>query len=254
MRQAIRNIMLFSLMAFASVSMHASDLEQRLIKGGALYDTEDYQGAIEVYQESLMDGDEDFALFYVLGNAHYRLDHIGEAVLYYEKAVKFAPHDTDANFNLHLARQRVQDRFAEAPAFFITRAWNWIRDFLMPDFWFWIGLVACCIACGIQAFIWYKKTDKRFKPAISSLVITGIALLTIAFGFSRLSALNNNAQAVLLSNQVSAKEAPDAQSGQAFVIHEGIKVSITDELNGWWQIELPDGRSAWVPTENWGRI
>ena len=35
-------------------------------------------------------------------------------------------------------------------------------------------------------------------------------------------------------------------SKDLFVIHEGTKVNIIDQVNGWYNISLADGRQGWV--------
>ena len=45
------------------------------------------------------------------------------------------------------------------------------------------------------------------------------------------------------------EKTPSASGSDAFVIHEGTRVDITDSgVNGWKAIRLADGREGWVPT------
>ena len=45
----------------------------------------------------------------------------------------------------------------------------------------------------------------------------------------------------------SVKSSPSSTSSKdLFVIHEGTKVNIIDQVNGWYNISLADGRQGWV--------
>lgn len=247
-------ILLPALLLAFTFSAQASNRDSLFAAGKAQYETEDFEAAINSWQSLLARGEEGFSLYYELGNAHYRLNHIGEAVLYYEKAVKLRPWNEDIQFNLHLAQQRVQDRFAEAPAFFPVRMWRLLRDRLQPSAWLWIAVTLCWLACAWQAFRWYKKPASRFKPSKTSLVLLLLTVITLSMGLDRNSVLEDENNIVLLADRQDVKKVPDAQSETSFKINEGIKVRIVDSLNGWWQVELPDGRKGWVQPDVWGRI
>ena len=232
----------------------ANNRDSLFSAGKAHYDTEDYEAAIHSWQSLLARGETGFSLFYELGNAHYRLNHIGEAVLYYKKAAKLRPWDQNAKFNLHLAKQRVQDRFAEAPAFFPVRMWRLLRDRLQPSVWLWIAVAFCWIACAWQAFKWYRKPASRFKPAKRALTFLLLAIVAASLGLDRNHVIQNENQIVLLASNQEVRKVPDQQSETKFRVNEGIEAGIIDELNGWWQIELPDGRTGWVQPDKWGRV
>jgi SH3-like domain-containing protein len=45
----------------------------------------------------------------------------------------------------------------------------------------------------------------------------------------------------------SVKSSPSAESSQdLFVLHEGTKVKILDQVGGWNNIQLADGRQGWI--------
>jgi tetratricopeptide (TPR) repeat protein len=239
--------------AYAQPSL-ASDRDSLFAAGKAQYEVEAYEAAIKTWQSLLARGEGSYALYHELGNAYYRINEIGEAVLYYEKAHKLKPWDKDIQFNVHLARQRVQDRFAIPPAFFPLRMWRLLRDRFQPPAWFWMGVVFCWLACVWQAFRWYSKSATRFRPSKAALVLLLLSIMAISMGFDRQSFLEDEASVVLLADSQEVRKVPDNKGEMAFKINEGIKVRVLDALNGWWQVELPDGRKGWVLPESWGRV
>jgi SH3-like domain-containing protein len=49
-----------------------------------------------------------------------------------------------------------------------------------------------------------------------------------------------------MTNIVTGKSTPNETGNDLFVIHKGIKVIITDQLNNWIEIKLPNGEKGWV--------
>lgn len=49
-----------------------------------------------------------------------------------------------------------------------------------------------------------------------------------------------------MSSVITGKSTPDEKGTDLFVIHEGLKVAITDQLNDWVEIQLPNGEKGWV--------
>ena len=61
-------------------------------------------------------------------------------------------------------------------------------------------------------------------------------------------------KAVVTAQTVTAKSSPDAKSVDAFVIHEGVKVKLTDAVGDWVKITLVDGKVGWILSEQCERI
>ena len=54
--------------------------------------------------------------------------------------------------------------------------------------------------------------------------------------------------AIVMSPVSSVKSSPSSGSSKdLFVIHEGTKVTILDEVGSWKNISLADGRQGWLP-------
>ena len=55
------------------------------------------------------------------------------------------------------------------------------------------------------------------------------------------------------AHQVRAS-APNENSTDVFVLHEGVKVTLQEQRGEWALITLPDGKSGWMKRENLGII
>jgi hypothetical protein len=60
--------------------------------------------------------------------------------------------------------------------------------------------------------------------------------------------------AIVFSTSLTAKSSPDSGGTDLFVIHEGVKVKITDKVGSWIRIRLLDGKEAWIPENSVERI
>ena len=57
--------------------------------------------------------------------------------------------------------------------------------------------------------------------------------------------------AIVMRPVVSVKSSPSAESSQdLFILHEGTKVQMLDQVGSWTNIELADGRQGWIRTSD----
>ena len=73
-----------------------------------------------------------------------------------------------------------------------------------------------------------------------------LAAFTLGFSLSeRRNALKVDS-AVMTQPVSSVKSSPGDAGKSIFVLHEGTKVKLLDELGSWRKIEISDGRQGWV--------
>lgn len=188
-------------------------------------------------------------LYYNLGCASYKCSNIAEAVLYFERALKLDPSYSDARHNLEFVSQFLQDRVDSVPEFFFV---SWIksaRNIFSSDVWTAISLVMFAVLlfgiCGLLLF------DGK-KPKIISFVISILAFLLLLWSFFCSVSLKNvsedESHAVVMSAVSVVRSSPDDKSGvDLFILHEGTKSHILEEVGEWYKIELSDGRQGWAP-------
>ena len=51
---------------------------------------------------------------------------------------------------------------------------------------------------------------------------------------------------IIYSTKVEARSEPNQFSTRLFEVHEGLRVSINQEVDGWVEIELLDGKIGWI--------
>jgi len=222
----------------------------QLNQANQLYREAQYQKAAQLYEQVLKNGYESTALYYNLGNCYFKLENIPAAVLAYERAKRLSPRDDDVSYNLRLANLRVVDKIEPLPQLFFIEWWNGFLAWFSSDGWAIFAIVFLWGAgVGGAVFLLFRSAIVQrlaFSVALVSVLccaISGIGL------YQQLYRARSDRSAIVFSPSVSVKSAPDAQSTDLFVIHEGVRVEITDQVGDWKKVRLADGKIGWLPAE-----
>ncbi len=237
---------------FTATVFAQADLLQ---KANEHYTKEEFKQAIEVYNKILNTNMESPEVYFNLGNAYYKTGQYTLAILNYERAKLLAPDDEDINFNLQVANQKVVDSIQELPGIFIVRWWNALINTQTTDAWaVWsiVGFVLFLVMLGLY-FLARTGEVKRVSFWAGCFLIA-FTIFTWSFAAKQKSRLVNHNQAIVMQPTVTAKSSPSEKGTNLFVIHEGLKVQITDKLGDWVEIKLSDGNKGWIMTESIERI
>ena len=93
-------LLVLSGMLYAQVT----DPAELFSKANKHYENSEYEEAISLYEEVTSRDIADKVLYYNLGNAYYRTENLGKALLYYERALKLSPRDEDIQYNIEFIR------------------------------------------------------------------------------------------------------------------------------------------------------
>lgn len=224
-------------------------------QGNQAFRESKYEEALSWYQKISEAGFQSGAVFYNMGNCYYKLNKIGKAILFYEKARKLMPDDPEIKMNLELANLKTIDRIELPPQFFLFKWWHDVtHGFTLRQLSrLLIGFYVLSIAIII---LWlFVKTDfiRRW------LGRTGVVALAITLFWAYLLVLNAREarvkhEAIVLSPTVTVLSAPEENSTSLFVIHEGLKVEVQEQRGEWVHAMLPDGKNGWMKISDVGII
>ena len=93
----------------------------------------------------------------------------------------------------------------------------------------------------------YRNKVIGFWLALLFFVLT---ILSFSFTIRNRSLVFDSHKAIISSPVISGKSSPDDSGTDLFVLHEGTKVSVEDEVGEWFEIRLSDGNKGWVPSNN----
>ncbi len=245
MKQIV-NILVF-IACFSGFSQHTEKFQ----RANALYNQEKYQEAIDAYKSILDAGQESAALYYNLGNAHYKLSNVGPSIYYFEKGLELAPNDEDIQNNLVFAQNATIDAIDAIPEGFISGTLNRFTSLFSFDGWAWASVL--CIISFVVLFILYyvaRTSSKKRLFFVASWAIVLIGLFSIFFAFRQFDNAQNNQFAIIFAQETTIKSEPNLRSEDIFQLHEGTKVEVTETVNNWKKIKLTDGKIGWIPSED----
>ncbi|MFO8234373.1 MAG: SH3 domain-containing protein [Bacteroidales bacterium] len=248
----MRKLVIFiSLIILNTIPLLGQEYDIMLDSARKYYDQGKYAKSIEVYEQILSQGKESVAVYYNLGNAYYSTYQIAPAILNYERAKLRAPNDEDIQYNLTLAREQVTDKIEEIPPFFMVRWYNNFVDLFSSDGWalmsmttFVIFLVLFSVYLYTRSYSWKKSS---FWIALLALFLS---VGTFAFSYQQKQEVIDSNQAIVFSPKVTVRSSPSVSGTELFVIHEGTKVYIEDEMEQWYEIKLADGSKGWIKSEH----
>ena len=223
---------------------------QTKAEADSAYTNGDYQKAIAQYNELLKEG-QSADIYYNLGNSYYRMEEITQAILAYERALLLSPGDADIRFNLQLARTKTVDKIVPQSEFFVVTWYRSLVNQMSVDGWAYVSLVILALAIVLALLylfaspIWLRKVG--FFGGVLALLLFLMANL---FAWEQKQSLNHRDGAIVIKSAVPVKSTPAANGTDLFILHEGTKVTVTDDtMQDWKEIRMPDGKVGWVETK-----
>lgn len=222
-------------------------------QGNEAYQQEDWAAAVQHYEAVLAEGQSNGKLHYNLGNAYFKNNQLGKAVLHYYRAEKLLPGDADIRNNLDIANQNREDPIIENEDEAFLSHINFIWRSVPYPVVFWACLIALTLAGLASLFIIAKPNTGKWAGYV--LVIAGLlGVLLLGTAFLQHRQLVREDFAVILAAKVDVLAGPQARETVNFTIHEGIRCLILDETPGWYRIRLANGYNGWVPQSSLERI
>ena len=237
-------LMLLLLLFVLPLSVNAitkSNADKEYAKGN-------YQQAVKDYNELLKGGKVNADVYYNLGNSYYRLDNITRAIINYERALMLSPGDPDIRFNLQLARSKTIDKITpESEMFFVT----WYRSFVnltSVDGWAYASIISVMFALVlVLIYLFVNNVMLRKVGFFGAMFMMTLFMLSNIFAYQQRLQFYKRTSAIVIAPSITIKTTPSQTGKDAFTIHEGTKVEITDgTMNKWKSVRLADGREGWI--------
>lgn len=212
------------------------------------YKRGDYQHAIATYKNLLKQG-KSAEIYYNLGNAYFRSDSITMAILAYERASLLSPGDKDIRFNLQFARSKTIDKLTPESEVVFTTWYRSLVNFITADTWAMISIVSIIAALILMlVYLFVPQLAWRKVGFFGGLFFIVVFASSTLFAWSQHKALAGQRGAIVITPSVNVKKTPVKNSEDAFVLHEGTRVDVTDSsMKAWLGIRLADGREGWIP-------
>lgn len=223
-------------------------------QGNASYNKKDYTAAIEAYRSIEEEGFYSSGLYHNLGNAYFRQGDYAHAILAYERALRLSPKNKDIKHNLEVTRARIVDQFDVLPEFFL---YSGVKNFayLLPSIAWTMGIILFWAICLLFTAKYltaktYSRKKVYFRLAIIFLFL-GILSFTNAYVYRE---LEERKEGVVMVVNANVKTAPDTESKTKFIIHQGCKIRLEDQIDSYYKIQTEDGNTGWLADSEFEKI
>ncbi|WBL22188.1 SH3 domain-containing protein [Zunongwangia sp. HRR-M8] len=210
-----------------------------------------YQKAITAYEKILDGGQASVSLYYNLGNAHYKLNHIAPSIYYYEKALQLKPNDADVKNNIQFAKNMAMDDIENIEQTGVSKIVNSLISTFSFNTWAMIA-IGFMISFVILFLLYYYGRSVLLKRVLFSAAIVCIicSIISVIFAFNQQNLQLNNNYAIVFSAEADVRSEPNLRGDPSFVLHEGTKAKLLENYQEWYKIELADGKQGWIKKDN----
>lgn len=260
----LARLCLFGLMLFAvgrpARAMERADMEHLLAEANELFRqanetaATDPDTASDLYARAALrferivkeGGVENGKLYYNLGNAYFRRKDLGRAILHYRRARRYLPNDPNLHQNLEYARARRVDSIEERQK---TR--------VLKTLFFWhydlSATTRSAIFIGAFALFWACALMRLFlqRPWVGRSMRLFLAAALLAGGSLAAEALRDRGvrPGVMIAGETVARKGDSQAYEPSFTdpLHAGTEFLLVEARGDWYQVELMDGRTCWIP-------
>jgi tetratricopeptide (TPR) repeat protein len=206
-----------------------------------------YREAAELYEQILRSGFEHPDIYYNLGNAYFKVNDLGRAVLNYRRAERFTPSDPDLAENLRSAKSKVLDQEPDRRPPELLRTllfWHYETSLLFLAKAALASYLALCAA--LCAHIFARKAPLRWL--VKALAVLTVAL-TVSFAV-RFYQDKTQRVAVVLAADARVRTGYSEKETEKFVVHAGTELMVEDirEVEGerWLKVALSKDLRGWI--------
>ena len=240
-------LLLFCGLGLSFSPLYAESNTQLLKKANDAYQQENYNEAIDLYEQVAKQKIGSADLYYNLGNAYYKAGFNAKALLWYERALRLNPSDEDIMHNIAFVNQKITDKIEPLPPTTLQRLWNNLSMSCTERQWGILSIVfSFLVTLCMVTYIFARHSGLRIGAFVTFWIAAILLVFSIIFGSKEKARAQQNNEAIVMNLVVEAKSEPTSNGHTIFVIHEGLKVQMEKEENNYVEIRIPNGEKGWI--------
>lgn len=251
------------LLALIAPCLSAASLIQQ---ADSAYAADNYRQAIELYTKAINTDGASAPAWYNLGNAYYRANHPGQAILCYERALRINPAMSEARQNLEFVNSKIVDRPGERGTF-IGNALDRAANLTTSNAWAWTAFTLFALTlAGVACYLFAYNVALRKTGFFGSIVTLVATLCALFFAFRAASLASDTSTAIVTAPSSilsTAPRTPATRAEEAMLLHEGTKLRILDSVESatdtvgsrmWMDVEVDNTHRAWINAADIERV
>ncbi len=213
----------------------------------AAYNTGQFEKAVMLYKQILESGQHSAELYFNLGNSYYRLNQVGESIFYFEKAKQLEPTDEDINVNSAFAQNMAIDAVEVLPKSQVTQLKDNIIEFFSQEGWaYFIILLAWLFVLFWGLYLWNKIPFIKRTFFVTSLILAFLLIGSLFIAVIKSANTSDTTYGILFNEKMEVWAEPNSRAEVLFLLHEGTKVQMLDQLQEWQKIRIANGSEGWI--------
>jgi tetratricopeptide (TPR) repeat protein len=250
-RRGVLGVFFFLWLASHGVAGQDPGLPENFQKANSAYREGKYSEAASLYESLVSKGQGNASVFYNLGNAYFKQNRLGKAILSYEKARRFDPRNREILANLGYVKGLLEFRIEDRRNWYLRAGETLLRSFTEPE----IGIASLglsflfLLVWGVSLYggnggPWGWKRRTLFWGALFCLSLWG----------SKIVYDRTVQEAVVLKNQAAVRYGPSYKDRVAFRLGEGMSVQVNKTEGDWSRVMLRNRETGWMAREDLGTI
>ena len=240
-------LMLLSVLFLCCSMALGQEKETTFENANSAYNAGQFENAVMLYKEILESGRHSAELYFNLANSYYRLNQVGESIFYFEKAKQLKPTDEDINVNSNFAQNMAIDAVEVLPKSQITKLREKTIDLFSQDGWaFFIILLAWFLVFFWGLYLWNKVPVIKRTFFIFTLVLGSLLMGSLSIAVIKSSMTADTTYGILFNKKIEVWAEPNSRAEVLFLLHEGTKVQMLDQLQEWRKIRIANGSEGWI--------
>jgi tetratricopeptide (TPR) repeat protein len=204
-----------------------------------------YDLALAAYERRLASPERrDARVLYNAGNCAYRLGKYTDAALYYRRALRRAPRDAEARFNLSLAEKKLA-MAPPPPEGFVATARRALLERTPGE---WLFLASAFECAGLLLIVAGRRRRAAWVPGVACLAVAG----GLAAGYVSKSA-PSTAEGLVMANDIRIYSEPREDLPVLLTLKAGEVLAIEESTDRWMRVRYGD-RAGWTPRAGIGVI
>lgn len=224
------------------------------------YGADDFSSAVALYKKAIEQLGPSSDRYYNLGNAYYRADSLGLAIVCYERALRLDPGNKDIKENLEFANSKTTDRLQLTKSF-VNNTADKLAGTMHPNSLAWTALAIFILAlAGVATYFFATNVTLRKVCFFGSGILMIVCIIVNILAYRSAKNLTRSDQAIVVSHSVllsTTPRTPKDRSEEAMLLHEGTKVTLIDSISSgnsgsekWYDVRVDDNNRAWIPARS----
>ena len=201
-----------------------------------------FKEAIDGYETQARAGQWSANVFYDLGNAYFRTNDFGRAILNYERALALERHHPEAAANLQIARDeaRALEMQQSSPERYLQFA-SVNQYSIAAAIAFWVGTF-----CTVPLILARRQSARLIALSILSF---SVCALSIFAAYEIDHGNKGRALAIITGDNVQARLATADTANSVLALPPGSEVKILSTRGDWIYAVLPNNLHGWIPAK-----